>query len=125
MARFTGKKILVVDDDVALCGIIAEELADEGFDVLTAYSGNQALRSLAQNTVEIVLTDIKMPDGTGIDLLKAIRKAQPDLPRVFMMTGFSDVSESDLVNMGARGIFKKPVPIEKLLDELGKVLQLP
>ena len=125
MARFTGKSILVVDDDVALCGIIAEELSDEGFDVSTAYSGNQALKHVAKNKLDIVLTDIKMPDGTGIDLLKAISKMQPDLPQVLMMTGFADVSDSELIGMGAKAIYKKPVSIEKLLDELRKALQLP
>ena len=124
MGRFTGKRILVVDDDVALCEIMAEELGDEGFDVSKAYSGNQALMFLANNKTDIVLTDIKMPDGTGIDLVKAIAKMNPELPQVFMMTGFADISDNELINMGAKAVYKKPVPIDKLLDQLSKVLKV-
>lgn len=59
-----------------------------------------------------------MPEGSGIDLLKFIRGKSDRAPVVLMMTGFVDFSESDLISMGAKVIFRKPVLVEKMLAQL-------
>ena len=118
MSKFAGKSVLVVDDDVDLCDIIAEELGDAGFTVEKAYSGNQAMKALEKRPFDLVLTDIKMPEGSGIDLLKFIRGRSSSTPVVLMMTGFVDFSESDLISMGAKVIFRKPVLVEKMLTQI-------
>ncbi|MEI6398505.1 MAG: response regulator [Pseudomonadota bacterium] len=118
MKSFAGKTVLVVDDDVDLCDIIADELADAGFTVEKAFSGNQAIKALEKKAFDLVLTDIKMPEGSGIDLLKFIRQKSTSTPVVLMMTGFVDFSESDLISMGAKVIFRKPVLVEKMLAQL-------
>ena len=118
MPKAKGLKILVVDDDKDLCDIIAESLEDEGFQVSKAFSGNQAVAFLAKNTVDLVLTDIKMPDGTGIDLLKNVVAGSPSAPVIVLMTGFADIAESELKAMGAKAVLRKPVALETFCRDL-------
>ena len=116
------KKILVVDDNVDLCDVIAAEFTDEGFQVSRAYSGNQAITILSKDSIDLVLSDIKMPDGSGIELLKYVSGISERVPKVIMMTGYADVPASELLALGASAVLEKPVVIEKLCRELNDLL---
>ena len=109
------KTILCCDDEREICELLAEEMEYAGYRALRCYSGNEAILMLDREKVDLVLSDIRMPDGDGFSLLKRIRKVDPSIPVVFMITGFSDIPEDTLINTGAQAIFHKPVPMEKLM----------
>jgi two-component system CheB/CheR fusion protein len=115
-ADFSGLRILVVDDDPVTVDSLSILLELEGARVLTATSGADALRELDTTPVDIVLTDVGMPDMDGYQLLAAIR-ARPggaDLP-VIALTGFgrpADLRKAD--SAGFTGHITKPVAVHEL-----------
>lgn len=101
--------ILVVDDEDELREVIVEDLGLENYKVLSASSGNQAFQLIKENpNIGLVFSDIRMKDGDGYDLLINIRKLSKTSPIVYLMSGFSDFSEKDLLSAGAQGVLEKP-----------------
>lgn len=84
------KQILLVDDEPGILKVLGISLADRGYRVLTAENGEEALRVFQDARPDIVLTDIKMPGMDGIELLKHMKRIQPDA-EVIMITGHGDM----------------------------------
>ena len=82
--------ILLVDDEAGIRKVLAISLQDGGYDVHTAENGSEALRLLETIEPPIVLTDIKMPDMDGIELLRNIKARRPET-EVIMFTGHGDM----------------------------------
>ena len=112
----TPKTILCCDDEREICDLIAEEMEGVGYRVLRAYSGSEAVQVLSQTKVDLILSDIHMPDGDGYWLLQQVRENNPVLPVVFMVTGYCEYSANELTQRGAQGLFHKPVDIDTLID---------
>jgi CheY-like chemotaxis protein len=106
--------LLVVDDEVILREAIIRDFERKGFQVFASASGKEALSLIAKEKVEIVISDIQMPDGDGIFLLENLRKLHPELPPVILMTGYSDFSERALLEKGAFRYVSKPFSREDL-----------
>jgi DNA-binding NtrC family response regulator len=101
--------ILVVDDEPNALYTLSQMLADEGFQVISASAGREALEKAKKHSVELVVTDVKMPDLNGIDLLNEIRQIQPDLP-VIIMTAYGTISMAvEALRQGAYYFFEKPI----------------
>lgn len=113
--------ILVVDDNEDICEVLYDWLGEEcGFKVLMAHSGNDALKLLQENHVDHVVTDVKMPNGTGYDLLLGINKLGLKLKTIMVMTGYSDIKEEEFRRNGANFFFNKPLDlfeISRILEE--------
>ena len=75
MEDMKGLRILVVDDDESLVAIISEVLEDDGYDVTTASSGEEAIELFRNTRFPLVITDIRMPGMTGIELLQAVKRS--------------------------------------------------
>ncbi len=73
---------------------------------------------LKEKEYDIVLTDIKMPDGDGIDLLDYIYEYKVPVKAVYLMTGYSDYPIEKLLEKGMRKLFKKPVETERIIEDL-------
>lgn len=114
-------RLLVVDDDVALLETLTECLEDEGYAVAGAKSGNEALEVIAGGYIDLVLSDVRMPNGDGYYLLDSVRREDPSIPFIFM-TGFSDRSAEEALRLGANAYFEKPVQLEQLLDSIEEQL---
>ena len=110
-------KLLIVDDNKEFVEVQKELLEAHGFDVIAAYSGNEGLEALSRLTVDMVISDISMPDGDGVYLLEESKKLT-DCPIVVLMTGHSDISEADLLVKGAAALLKKPVKIADLVEKI-------
>ncbi len=82
--------ILIVDDEEGIRKVLGITLADSGYDVLTASSGEEALGIFRNASPPMVLTDIKMPGMDGIELLRRIKEEKPDA-EVIMITGHGDL----------------------------------
>jgi DNA-binding response OmpR family regulator len=77
----TPAKVLVVDDDMTLHEMYAERLAAEGYEIISAYDGEEALQKVAEEKPDIVLLDIMMPKINGIDVMKRLR-AEPETAKI-------------------------------------------
>lgn len=106
MSKLAGKTILIVDDEPELRAAIADEFELAGCKVLQAASGREAFLMTDHHTIDIVLSDIRMPNGDGVELLKDIRKKYPGIPLVAMATGFTEHRTDTLKNLGAIDVFK-------------------
>ena len=91
-------KILVIDDDESLRRVLEYNLAQEGYAVLTAASGEQGLEFLKKEGADLVLTDVRMPGMSGLEALRQARKEHAVLP-VLLVTAFADIREA----VGAQG----------------------
>lgn len=114
--------ILVVEDDVQFRRYLAELLESEGFAVRLAENGVAAQAALAQVSVDVVLTDLVMPDQDGVSLIRALRRQYPALHIVAMSgRGRTDLSMDslDLVRLlGADQTLEKPFSVEELRQAL-------
>ncbi len=101
-------RVLVVDDDEDLREIVAEDFIQRGYDVRTAAGGDEAFRLVQQAPVDLVLSDLRMPSGDGIDLLKHIVALKAPRPDVILMTGFADLNSEQAHALGAAALVGKP-----------------
>jgi CheY-like chemotaxis protein len=114
------KSILVVEDNKELREAITEMLSDK-FSVFSAEDGIEALQILENNHVDSILTDIQMPRMTGVELLQVLKSQSEKTPHVFVMTGGSNFSPSEILSMGASGYFEKPVDCCAIISTISKM----
>jgi two-component system NtrC family response regulator len=118
------ENILIVDDEKHYPMILGEVLSEEGYRPFTASSGMEALDILNTQFIDLVLTDVKMPGMTGIDLLEKIKEIKPDLP-VIIMTAFGSVEKAvDAMHKGAYTFILKPFENEALIAHIAKALSM-
>ena len=120
MNSFFGKTFLVVDDEEDLCDILSMILKFEGANVITANNVNDAFKVVKENQIDVVISDIRMPNGSGIELLDKIKKFNPDSPAVVLMTGDSAISEESVKSKGALALHQKPMDYKKIIDLICK-----
>lgn len=110
-----GKTLLVVDDETDLRDIVASELEFMGAKVFQAENISNAQKILAQNHIDLIVSDIRMPGGTGIDLLDVVKAKDTDVPPVILITGFADITTEDAFNKGAEALLNKPFKLDDLI----------
>ena len=112
-------KILVVDDFQEIRELLQIFLNQASYEVIEAESGKDALAKLNSNHIDLILTDVRMPDGDGMYLLKEVRKKYKDLP-VFIMSGYTDFSIEDFKREGATGFLNKPLEVEGVVKSINQ-----
>jgi DNA-binding NtrC family response regulator len=119
----TSPKILVVDDEKAVRTALNVNLSKRGLVVTLAASAQAALTALKTKRFDLVLTDVKMPDGTGLDLLEKIRSAWPET-QVVIMTGYGSIADAvAAMRAGAADYIIKPVEKDELFIILERALE--
>lgn len=125
MSAPSHQRILVVDDEVPLLMTLVANLELDGFDVMEAKSGEQALELVREHSFDVVLSDIRMPGMNGVDLCRQIRKVRPELP-VILMTAFTGEGlVREAVDEGALMVIPKPFAIEHLIRMLFSAMHRP
>lgn len=116
-------RILVVDDEESLREICQDALVDEGYEVDLAEDGQAALEYLAHNSnIDLIVSDLRMPQMNGIDLLKRVREQKLDVD-FLVMTGFGTIETAvECMKLGASDYLPKPFNINHLLVKVNKVL---
>jgi DNA-binding NtrC family response regulator len=115
--------ILVVDDEEAQRKVLAGFLRKRGFEAITAGSADEALELSRSRTVDLVLTDLRMPRRSGLDLLRELRAANPETP-VVVLTAFGTVETAvDAMKQGAADYLLKPVSLDELEVLVGRLLE--
>lgn len=117
MAAAKNLKVLIVDDEPDILELMEEEFKYCGFDTLTAICGNDAVKVLADSTIDIVVSDYKMPNGNGMTVLSHVNKMNKK-PYFYFVSGQADVSVEDALSAGARKFFSKPFDLDELIKEI-------
>ncbi len=121
-AHETAQAVLVVDDDAAMREMLAELLRDEGYAVSEAASVDVALQLASEQEFDVVLSDIKMPGRSGLELLGEMRQLRPATP-VVLMTAFGSIDTAvDAMRAGATDYLTKPFEPEAVLLTLERTL---
>ena len=109
------EKILIIDDDVDICVLLKRFLERKGYEVTTSFKGQEGVQLFSKNNFDVVLTDFRLPDMDGIDVLKSIKKLKPNVP-VIVITGYSDVGQAvKVIRLGAFEYVTKPIFPEEIL----------
>ena len=109
------KHLLIVDDEAALRSAIAERLADHGFTVVQAGSGEEAISLLAEFAFDILITDLRLPGIGGRDVLDAALERYPDIIAI-VITGYGTVKDAvEAIKQGAADFVTKPFQFDALL----------
>jgi EAL domain-containing protein (putative c-di-GMP-specific phosphodiesterase class I) len=124
MSMPSGHLVLVVDDEAALRELMTEILTEVGYRVTSCANGRAALQALEHDTYDAVLSDIRMPDMGGLDLLRAVRQKDLDVPVVLFTGGPSVDTAAEAVEWGALQYLAKPVSREKLLEVTSRAVRL-
>jgi two-component system response regulator PilR (NtrC family) len=107
-------RILVVDDEHSMRELLGIMLRKEGFEVLLAQSRSEAAAALAQGPVDMVVTDVKLPDGDGIEILRHVKAAAPETV-VIVMTAFESTQTAvAALKLGAHDYLVKPFDVDEL-----------
>ncbi|MBP1697306.1 MAG: two component transcriptional regulator, winged helix family [Deltaproteobacteria bacterium] len=115
------KKILIVDDDETILYILRRFFIGEGFEVLVAKDGLEAMERLKAENLSLVLTDIKMPSFSGIDLIRFIRQNMKGIP-IVAMTAYPYLYPEKRNGNEVDAYFRKPFDINEMLSSIEKIL---
>src|SRR5689334_7791747 len=107
--------ILIADDEPDLRELLSMRFRKKGLKVLEAESGAQALQIVQNNQVDVVVSDIRMPNGDGFYLLDELKKLNPNMPFVFF-TGFSEIKEVEAYDRGAEGFLMKALTMQEVVN---------
>jgi DNA-binding NtrC family response regulator len=119
----TERVILIVDDEQAQRTVLAGFLRKRGFEVLQAQSVTEGLADVSARTVDLVLTDLRMPGASGLDLLEGVRRINPEIP-VVVMTAFGTVASAvDAMKRGAADYLTKPIDLDELEVLIARTLE--
>jgi two-component system response regulator HydG len=117
------ERILVVDDSVDTLEVLQRNLQSKGYLVLTASGVPDAIRTLEQTTVDLVITDLKMPKVSGLDLVRHVRENLKST-EVMMITGYPSIDGAvDAVKTGAEAYLAKPFTDDELFSAVGRALE--
>ncbi len=118
VTRETLPSLLLVDDDEVLRERLATAIRARGYDVRTAGSADEAMREIARDAPEMAVLDLRMPGGSGIDVLRELKQQDPST-RVLMLTGYGSISTAvEAVRDGAVGYLPKPADADEILAAL-------
>ncbi len=115
--------VLIVDDEPDILELMEEEFRYCGYNTLTAVCGNDAIKLLNSEKIDIVVSDYKMPNGNGMAVLSHVNQMK-NRPIFFFVSGQADVSTDDAVKAGAKKFFSKPFDLDELIKEIEVVISV-
>jgi two-component system OmpR family response regulator len=121
-----GKKLLIIEDDTFLQGLAANKLQAEGFEVNTSATGQAALTELANQTYDIIILDLMLPDISGFDILKQIRERETnsEIPVLIFSNLSDDADIKKGLELGATDyLVKANFTLDELAEKVRKVFQ--
>jgi DNA-binding response OmpR family regulator len=107
-------RILVIEDDEEMMSLLKDFLEDEGFETDSVSNGSDAFRKLVKELFDLIITDIRMPGLTGLDILPGIKKLQPQASIIVITAFGSEEVRRRSFEKGATGYLEKPIHFNKL-----------
>lgn len=118
-----SSKILVIDDDTSFCVMLKTFLQKKGYDVTNAFNAKEAEEAIRNQFFDVVLTDIRLPDSDGIQILKYIKETSFKT-QVVLMTGYTDIKTAvSAMKMGAYDYVGKPINPDEILHTIEQALK--
>lgn len=114
------KRVLVVDDEPLIVDVLERSLTRAGYAVATAKDGKAAIEHVQQHAVDVVITDIVMPNADGLEVIRYVRNAHPSVG-IIAMSGFNEVHLAVAAELGAANVFTKPFKLDAVLEAIGKL----
>lgn len=116
--------ILVVDDSSTVRKFVSVSLSMQGFQVVTACDGMDALEKLPSQKIDLVITDLNMPNMDGFELIKSLREspAYKELPIVILTSLSDSLSKERSIELGVHSFLRKPFSLEKVQYEVAKYI---
>ncbi len=116
-------KILLIEDDISFCKLLDRFLTKKAYTVVTAFSATEARNIIKNESFDLIITDLRLPDSDGIGLMAEFKKIYPEIP-VILMTGYSDVNTAvKAIKNGASDYISKPFNPEEVLLVISNALQ--
>ncbi|MCV2486690.1 sigma-54 dependent transcriptional regulator [Flavobacterium sp. SH_e] len=118
-------KILLIEDDIAFCKLLEKFLIKKAYDVAIAFSAAEAREAVKNESFDLILTDLRLPDSDGIGLMSEFKNSHPHIP-IILMTGYSDVNTAvKAIKNGAADYISKPFNPDEVLIVITNALQTP
>jgi len=118
-----NERILIIDDEETLCYFLKESLEENGYQAVAAHTAREGLEVVTKQQIDLVLLDLKLPDGDGLNVLYEIKKEDSDLP-VIVLTGHAAVeSAAQAMKLGAHDYLEKPVNLDQLTFSMAEALK--
>jgi len=118
------KTILIIDDEPDICQSMSDIFSDEGYNVMTAGDGNEALEKLEKETPDLIFLDIWLPDSDGLKLLPGLKQEHPQVP-VIMISGHGTIETAvQATKLGAFDFIEKPLSLDKLVITASNALTI-
>jgi putative nucleotidyltransferase with HDIG domain len=116
-------RILIVDDEEVICNVLDRRLTREGFFCTTAHNGKEALNHFYKNSFSLIISDMKMPEMTGIELLQKVKAIDPKM-KMIMVTAYPDIDLAvDAMRLGAYDFIIKPADLDLIVMSVKKALE--
>ena len=116
------KRILVVEDDEEMRSLPKDFIEAEGFETDSVSNGSEAFRILVRELFDLVITDIRMPGLTGLDILPGIKKLQPEAPIIVITAFGSEEVHRRAIERGATAYLEKPLHFHELKTMIHEII---
>ena len=120
-------KILVVDDETPIRTLVSKIVMKDGHEVLEAENGVDACKSFQGNDIDLIITDLVMPEQNGIEMIIEIKKTHPNVKVIAISGGSGFSGQIDLLSvaklLGAKHIIKKPFTVDQIRDAVNDMLE--
>ena len=117
-----NRTILLVDDEASVRGLLRKILESAGFNVVEAANGHEAIARVRQNPIDLILTDLVMPEKEGLEVIRELRRSHRNLRIVAMSGALGGRYLKSAAMLGAQATIRKPVAPDELLRTLGRIL---
>ena len=116
--------VLIADDEIAIRETLKEVLTEQGYELLTAADGREAIQILTDTDVDVALVDIRMPEMDGLEVLEQSRKIKPDT-QVIIITAFGTVENAvEAIKLGASDYVTKPLVFDDIIIKIERLLDM-
>lgn len=116
-------RILIVDDEEVICNVLDRRLTREGYFCTTAHNGKEALNHFYKDSFSLIISDIKMPEMTGIELLQKVKAIDPKM-KMIMVTAYPEIDLAvNAMRLGAYDFIIKPADLDLIVMSVGKALE--
>jgi len=106
--------VMVVDDEVSLRKVLVRNLKLIGYKTYEAGNGNEALEVLDNNHVDLIITDVRMPEADGVFLLEKVMERESFKPQIVLVTGCAEITREEATKKGALDLLDKPINLDVL-----------
>ena len=118
-----GKHILIVDDEPDIRQLLGEDFSEAGCTIRQAENGAEALRCLDNESFDVIISDIQMPQMSGVDFIKEVKRNDASDPLIFLISATPDISEDEAYELGISGLFPKPFDSFNIIQASKRDLQ--